>query len=551
MKLPAPLRLPSLVLWTVVGGVAFSLGSPVVRAQPLPELPAAEPTSTPTPTPVREPAEEAPDSPQASVRAFLDLCAQRRHVEAARHLTLGPQQRGRGTELARRLCAVLDRHLSVDLAAVSSLAEGEQDDGLPLATESLGTVPAPRGGQDAVYLVRAQDDSGYYWAFSRLTVARIDGWYGALEDRWIRESLPGLMLRAGPRGLAFWQWLALPVLGLLSWLLGRLLGTATKTLLHRLTRHTPTEWDERLLQRTARALTLLWAVAAGTLLLPWLALPAGAATFVRSVLSGGAALAVFWALWRSVDVVVQMLLGRPWAAGSPSTISLLTVSGNLVKAFVAVGGVVTTVGALGYPVATVLAGLGIGGIALAFGAQKTVENLFGSVALATDQPFRVGDFVRIDDFQGTVERIGLRSTQIRTLDRTLVSLPNGSLSEKRVESFAARDRVRLACTVGLVYRTTHEQMSRVLEGLERTLRAHPRIWPDQVVVRLAAFGTCSLDVEVMAWFQTTDYDEFRRCRQEVLLDFLRVVEEAGTSLAFPTRTVHLAGGPAGQLHPAS
>ncbi len=88
-----------------------------------------------------------------------------------------------------------------------------------------------------------------------------------------------------------------------------------------------------------------------------------------------------------------------------------------------------TLAAFGYPVATVLAGLGIGGIALAFGAQKTIENLFGSIALAADQPFRVGDFVRIEDFTGNVERIGMRSTQIRTSDRTLVSLPNGKLAD--------------------------------------------------------------------------------------------------------------------------
>jgi hypothetical protein len=113
----------------------------------------------------------------------------------------------------------------------------------------------------------------------------------------------------------------------------------------------------------------------------------------------------------------------------------------------------------------VLAGLGIGGIAVAFGAQKTVENVFGSLAIAADQPLRVGDAVKIDDFSGTVERIGLRSTQVRTLDRSLITIPNGKLSDTRVESFAARDRIRFATLVSLAYGTTEAQVRRVLEGI--------------------------------------------------------------------------------------
>jgi MscS family membrane protein len=216
------------------------------------------------------------------------------------------------------------------------------------------------------------------------------------------------------------------------------------------------------------------------------------------------------------------------------------VGRNLGKAFVAVAGVVSTLAAFGYPVATVLAGLGLGGVALAFGAQKTIENLFGSVSLAADEPFRVGDTVRIEDFVGTVERIGMRSTQVRTLDRTLISIPNGKLAEMRIEDFASRDRIRLACTLGLVYGTSEEQMRRILAGLEAVLRRHPRTWPDTVVVKFLGFGASSLDIEVMAWCQTSDFDQFRDFRQEILLGFLRVVEEAGSSFAFPTRTVHLA-----------
>jgi MscS family membrane protein len=263
-----------------------------------------------------------------------------------------------------------------------------------------------------------------------------------------------------------------------------------------------------------------------------------------SLVAGGAVIALFWALWRSVDVFVEILLSLPWAAESPSARNLLEIGANVGKGVIAGAGVVATLSAFGYPVATLLAGLGIGGLAVAFGAQKTVENLFGSVSLAADQPFRVGDFVKVEDFVGNVESIGLRSTRFRTLDRTLISIPNGHVADMRLESFTARDRMRLATTIGVEYGTTHAQMVQVLEGFERVLREHPKIWPDAVVVRFKEFGASSLDIEIMAWFQVPQWSDFQLCRQEVLLGFMKVVEDAGTAFAFPTRTVHLINEPA-------
>jgi MscS family membrane protein len=220
--------------------------------------------------------------------------------------------------------------------------------------------------------------------------------------------------------------------------------------------------------------------------------------------------------------------------------AFLPIAARMGKVAVATLAVVVGLSELDYPVASLLAGLGIGGLAFALAAQKTVENLFGAVAISLDQPIREGDFVKVEDFVGTVEAIGLRATRIRTLDRTLISLPNGKVADMRLESFSARDRMRLACEIGLEYRTTEQQMREVLAGLEGVLRSHPKIWPDAVVVRFKQFGASSLDIEIMAWFETADWGEFQLIRQEVLLQFMGVVERAGTSFAFPTRTIHLA-----------
>jgi len=537
LEAPRPSRI-ALLLWTTL----FLAGA--AGAQSLPGLPGAKPAATPAPIPTAtpEPAPEAADSPRASARSFIDLVARKGDFKgAARYLQLPAGEEARGPELARRLRAVLERYLDIDLDAVSPLSEGSQQDGLPPGVDTVGNVPDGRGGYDPVFIVRSRDSAGTYWAFSRQTVARIDGWYDALPDRWVRDWMPGRLQLYGPGSLMWWQWLAVPALLVVALVLGRVLGAFTTAVLHRLFRRTPTEWDERLLRRTSPALTLLWAVAVAAGLRPWLALLPDADRSFRSLLGGAATIAVFWALWRSVDVWAQFLMGRPWAAENPSARSLLSVTRNLAKLFVGIGGVVATLGAFGYPVVTVLAGLGIGGLALAFGAQKTIENLFGSISIAADQPFRVGDFVKVEDFTGNVERIGMRSTQIRTLDRTLISLPNGKLADMRIEDFASRDRIRFAATVSLVYATSEEQVRRVVGGIEAMLRAHPKVWPDVVVARLAAFAASSLDVEVLCWFQTTDFAEFRDFRQEALLGIMRVVEEAGTAFAYPTQTVHAVG----------
>jgi MscS family membrane protein len=430
----------------------------------------------------------------------------------------------------------------VEVDALSADVDGDERDGLPAGVDRVGEIPDQRGRSDPVLMVRVTGSAEPRWAFSRQTVARIDEWYDALPDRWVRDWLPISLQRWGPFDVMWWQWLAIPLLLALALAFGRLAALVATRGLLRVLRRTPTAWDEQLLVRIAPALTVLLSVAIAGLLLPWLGLVPRAYAGARALLAALATVGVFWAVWRAVDVWAQFLQERSWAASNPSARSLLAASRNIVRVLVLAAGAAATLAALGYPVATVLAGLGIGGIAIAFGAQKTIENLFGSIALAADQPFRVGDFVKIEDaVVGNVEQIGMRSTQIRTLDRTLVSIPNGKLADMRIEDFAARDRIRLACTLGLVYGTRAEQLERILAGLERVLREHPKIWPDTVVVRFEKFGASSLDVNVMAWFATSDFNEFQVCREQALLGFMRVVEAEGSSFAFPTRTVHVVG----------
>jgi len=274
-------------------------------------------------------------------------------------------------------------------------------------------------------------------------------------------------------------------------------------------------------------------------LLPWLALGVEGQQWVSRLLKAGLLVAFFWGLIRLADVWRQRMAVSGWAMAGGAARSILPLGTRVAKVAIVAIGVVAVLSTLGFPVAGVLGGLGIGALAFALAAQKTVENLFGAFSIGADQIFREGDSIKIDDVAGTVERVGLRSTRIRTIDRTVVTLPNGKLADSRIESFAMRDRIRLNMVLGLVYETTGAQMQTVLDGLERVLREHPRIMKDNITVRFTDFGASALDVQVQTWVQTTDWNEFLLDRQGILLQFMAVVEHAGSGFAFPSQTVYL------------
>jgi MscS family membrane protein len=353
----------------------------------------------------------------------------------------------------------------------------------------------------------------------------------------IVEHVPEPLRRMGPAQLMWWQWLALPVLVVLCWLLGRLLASVSRRILVRLSRRTDVMWDDALVARSTGPLTLLWSLVFAYVALGIFSFSAPAEAKIDLILRTGVTIAVFWGVLRGVDLVCDVLSSSPTLQGTAR--ALLPLLARIAKVAVMAMLLVAVLSGFGLPVASLLAGLGVGGIALALAAQKTVENVFGAVSIGVDVPFQVGDFVKIGDVVGNVETTGLRSTRIRTLDRTLVTIPNGALADARIESYAARDRLRFSTSIGLEYGTRESQMRAVLEQIEAALRAHPRIWPDTVIVRFAGFGASSLDIDIMAWFLTKEFDEFRGFRQQVLLEIMAIVERNGASFAFPTRTLHV------------
>jgi len=322
---------------------------------------------------------------------------------------------------------------------------------------------------------------------------------------------------------------------IVGWILTRIL----RAMWRRVAKRTKVEWDDKLADRLGGPVSMIIALQAFRIALDYLPVGPAAVLRVNQLMDVASVAVVIWGAFRGIDIVRSVLATRSWAVDHPASKSLLALGSRFSKVAVLIFGTLVALSQLGVSIASLIAGLGIGGLVIALAAQKTVENVFGAVSIGIDQPMREGDFVKVYDFVGTVEQIGLRSTRIRTLDRTVITVPNGELSNQRIESYTARDRIRLATVVGVDYSTTAAQMREVIEGMTKVLRDHPKIWPDSIVVRFKELGASSLDIEVMAWFLTGVWSEFQVIRENVLLDFMAVIEKAGTSIAFPTRTVHV------------
>lgn len=250
-------------------------------------------------------------------------------------------------------------------------------------------------------------------------------------------------------------------------------------------------------------------------------------------------LAGAWVAWRLAPVIAEAIIASPKLPPESIDAHVIRVGARLLGIF---GGVVLlAMGAdrLGVPVYGVVAGLGVGGLAIALAARPSVENLIGGMSLFADKPIRVGDFCKYGDMQGTVEAIGLRSSRLRGPDRTLTTIPNAAMARMPIVNLTQRDRMLLKAVIGLRCETTPENLRYVLVKLRELLLGHPRVHPEPARARFIGFGASSLDIEVFAYVMTRDSAEFLGIQEEILLRIMDVVEESGAAFAFPSQTLYI------------
>jgi len=392
--------------------------------------------------------------------------------------------------------------------------------------------------------------------FSPETVARVEGFYERVRGLAYQRPPPlkdmrGIMIRGGGwlvpyawvaampawlrsplAGQAAWKWIALTLtLGFFALCL-RLAFRVS----HRGSSEHP--FRRALAQMALPAFFLLGTPAVAYLALVQINLRGSAASAFELIATAVMYLAGAWISWRFAPVVAEAAIASPHIPTDSVDAHLIRICTRLLG--MVVGAVLLAMGAdrLGIPVYGIVAGLGVGGLAIALAAQPTVENLIGGLSLFADKSIRVGDFCRCGTDAGTVETIGIRSTWIRGADRTLTTIPNAALSKMSVINFGRRDKTLIQSTIGVRYETSPEQLRYLLVKIREMLLGHPRIHPDPVRARFIAFGACSLDIEVFAYATTLDRAEFLGIQEDVLLRVMDIVEQSGSSFAFPSQTLY-------------
>ena len=262
------------------------------------------------------------------------------------------------------------------------------------------------------------------------------------------------------------------------------------------------------------------------------------ASLIQLVATAIMFLAGAWIVWRIAPVLAEAIIATPKINTESIDAYLIRICMRLLGIIAAAALLAVGAQRLGLPVYGILAGLGVGGLAIALAAQPTVENLIGGLSLFADKPIRVGDVCRYGSEEGTVEAIGIRSTRIRGGDRTLTTMPNGVLSKMPLVSLSQRDRMLIRSVIGLRYETSPEQLRYLLVKIREILVNHPRIQPDSARVRFVGFGASSLDIELFAYVKTTKGLEFLGVREEVFLQVMDIVNESGTGFAFPSQTLY-------------
>jgi MscS family membrane protein len=513
-----------------------ALSSPA--QSPLSGVLSSSPTSTSNSSSPNDPLGRT--TPSGSVVGFLKAAQSGNYSIAAQYLQMNAARRqAEGEQLASQLNAVLNSPAAATVRIGSfNQAEGTPQEGVPLGRQKLGTMSSG-DVEDDLELVRVYDPrAGHIWLISSDTLAKFPELYDQFEARQVESKLPTVLVKHEIAGLPLWQWLALllavPVAAGLGWLLLVILEVPVRWWARRRGQLEVANW---------RSVSAPAWLLAGTLVHQWFIRYMGVALLPRhyyfQFTSIALIVSVTWIAWRVVRWLLRGVRNRALARGHTGTGSLMLLGERIIKAVIFGAGVLAVFGSLGFNMSTALAGLGIGGLAIGFGAQQSIANLFGGVFVLGDEVFRVGDTCRFGDRTGVVEDIGLRSTRIRTQERTLLAIPNGTVATINLENLSSRDKILFQTTLGLRPESKPDHVRFVLAEVRRLLYSHARVESKTVRVRLTDISGSSLSIEVLAYILTRDFNEFAAIREDLLLRIMDVMEDSGGGLALPSQTLYL------------
>lgn len=483
-------------------------------------------------------------NPRGTVNGFIQAVADQNYIRASRYLNLKRSWRSnrQRKRIVLKFQSLLDQ--GGDMRATSLISDkpgGLTNDDLAEDQDIVGTLNAD--GTDIVLYVENTGGSTAanppLWQFSAATVAAISS-SDLDETSLLNRSLPDNLKEQTLGGVPVGHWLAVVVLVvvayIVSWLLVALGGLMLRGVWKKARQ--PEKW------LIIRALGLPLRLYITVLLFVEISKQVGISIIIRQRFSTITVTIVIAAililLWRLTDILSEYINNRMTVRKRISAISVILFVRRMAKTAIIVIGVIALLGAVGFDVTTWIAALGIGGLALALGAQKTMENFVGSVSLIADQTIRVGDFCRVGEIKGTVESIGMRSTRLRTPERTIVTIPNGQFASTNVENYAHRDRFLFNPILELRMETTPDELRNVLQLTRDMLHNHDKVIDEGSKVRLTGFTQNGYKTEIYCYVQAGNIDEAQEIQEGIYMQLLDIVLQSGTDFAYPSQTLYMA-----------
>jgi len=512
-------------------------GAAIVKAQVLQRAPAAAPApSAATPS---DPLDLGRETPRGTVVGFL-RAAQSEHYDIAvqyfesRRSVNGEPER----ELAQQLLAILNARFAGSLDSITNDPTGRQEGGPP--REQVLVVVGARDLSESfpLNLVHAEVARGAkVWLISRQTLDQVPEVYDSLRFPQLERRLPRFLVKTRLLGMPLWQWAAIVLFAPVALLLGWLAAVLVRLCSHRMRRALGLATQPTEPLRRFGPTAVLGAVIIHYYFVYLIEASILYRQYYRNLLLILLAFAFYWALTRLTYWISLRMWNQMTSRGMYAERSLLSLTRRVldVAIFFLIALLVFR-DVLGWNLTAALAGLGIGGLAIGLGAQKTFENMMGGISILTDRAVLVGDACRIGDQRGIVEDIGLRSTKLRTEERTLVSIPNGTVAMATLENFRLRDKILFRQVVRLRYDLAPDHVRYVLEQLRGVLARHPKVDEASARVRLLKLGENAIEVEIYAYILTREYREFLAVQEELILQAMDVLESTGAAVALPTQT---------------
>jgi MscS family membrane protein len=475
-------------------------------------------------------------NPRSAATGFLEACGDRDYARASQYLDLGAMDERnraqRGPELARQLEAILNSDAHFSVLRLSRDPQGDRTDDADPDREHIASIRL-NGAPVTLDMERVPLGPGgpQVWLFSRDTVAAIPKLARLAAPLVIVKYLPPFFSSVQIAETPLWKWLALALSVLLllalSRQLDRLLALVTSAAAERAHAAAYVPWFQAIIEPLRVILSLVAFRVALEVIRP--------AAIARLYIGRAAeALLVWsfaWCLMRLVDLFLSRVeanfdTGRRFASRS-----MLHLGRRTANVAIVVLGLLLILSNWGYNTATLVAGLGVGGIAIALAAQQTIANVFGGVSIIGDHPIRIGEFGKFGDLIGTLEDIGMRSTRVRTLNRTVVSVPNTSFAGYNLENYSSRDKVLFNPTLSIKRNTPEDRVRKLIEALRLILAGNPSVESVPTPVRITGLAAAALNVELFCYVRTADIDEFYTIQGDLLLAINRALEESQVELA--------------------